>query len=168
MRLAWANFSECKKYRYDLFRDVGGDGGTLTVVMLNPSTADASKDDPTIRRVQGFAKSWGFRFVHILNLFAFRATDPRAMLAEADPVGPDNDRWISSALTLARDNAAPVLAAWGNHGSHRGRDFHVRHKLVDGVSWQCLGTTGAGQPRHPLYVPSITSMRPFGGEAKEP
>lgn len=158
MNLAWAHFSPCKLYRYDLYRKVAGDGsGTLVVVMLNPSTADATNDDPTIRRVMGFGRQWGFYAVRVLNLFAIRATDPRAMLAADDPVGPENDKWLREALAESRDLGVPVLAAWGAHGGHRGRDFHVMHKLVDGVQWQCLGRTHAGHPKHPLYIPKNTT-----------
>ncbi len=155
MQLAWANFSPCKRYRYDLYRKVNSasDAGTLVVVMLNPSTADETVDDPTIRRVISFARMWGYYGVHVHNLFAFRATDPREMLAAEDPVGPENDAYLTTALTKARDSGEYVLAAWGANGEHRGRGFHVLHKLVSGVRWTCLGRTHKGQPKHPLYIP---------------
>lgn len=160
MQFAWAKFSPCRTYRYELFRKVSGDGDkTLTVVMLNPSTADDSRDDPTIRRVIGFARDWGFYAVRVLNLFALRSTDPKVMLAADDPVGPENDRYIANALAESIAQRAPVLAAWGTHGGHRGRAFHVVHRLVDGVDWQCLGQTHSGQPKHPLYIPKNTAMR---------
>jgi hypothetical protein len=161
MNISHATFSPCSVYRYALFRDLGMQGPKLTAVMLNPSTADAKKDDPTIRRLTGFAKSWGMGSLLVLNLFAIRATDPRDMMAAADPVGPDNDEAIRHALQSAKDEDRAVLAAWGAHGSHRARDFHVMQKLVDGVRWECLGTTHQGHPKHPLYVPSITSARPY-------
>lgn len=121
--------------------------------MLNPSTADAVKDDPTIRRVIGFARSWGCGSLQVLNLFAIRATDPRVMLAADDPVGPENDEHIARELRAAKSEDRFVLAAWGAHGGHRARDFHVMHRLVDGVDWRCLGRTHQGHPKHPLYVP---------------
>ncbi len=152
MKLDGAMFSPCKRYRYDLIRDLGRQGPTLTVVMLNPSTADATKDDPTIRRVIGFAKAWRYGAVHVFNLFALRATDPHEMLAADDPIGPENDAHLERALTAAKADGRFVLAAWGVHGGHRSRDFYVRHKLVDGVAWKCLGQTQAGHPKHPLYV----------------
>lgn len=160
VNITWANFSPCKVYRYDLHRDFGMQTPPLTVVMLNPSTADARKDDPTIRRVIGFAKAWGAGSLLVLNLFAIRATDPREMLAATDPIGPENDAYLRRALTAARDEDRAVLAAWGAHGNHLGRDFHVMHKLVDGVRWTCLGRTHAGHPKHPLYVPSNTTPKP--------
>lgn len=165
MKLSWANFSDDGVYRYDLFRRIQSagedDGTTLTVVMLNPSTADASKDDPTIRRLIGFAKKWRCSFLHVLNLFAFRATDPRLMLVAADPVGPSNDAFITKALTAAKNKGEWVLAAWGAHGGYLSRHFHVRHRLVEGVDWRCFGLTHSGQPKHPLYVPSIVEPRQF-------
>ena len=162
MNISHAVFSPCRRYRYTLFRDLGMQGPQLTVVMLNPSTADAVKDDPTIRRVIGFAKSWGHGSLLVLNLFAIRATDPRAMLAASDPVGPENDAHLIAALNQAKKLGLPVLAAWGAHGGHQGRDFHVLHKLVDGVDWRCLGRTHHGHPKHPLYVPSNTCHQGFG------
>lgn len=161
MNINHALFSPCQRYRYTLFRDLGMQGPQLTVVMLNPSTADAAKDDPTIRRVIGFAKSIGAGSLQVLNLFAIRATDPRAMLAAEDPVGPQNDDHLAIELKMAKDEGRFVLAAWGAHGGHRGRDFHVLHKLVDGVEWRCLGRTHQGHPRHPLYVPKSQQMVPF-------
>lgn len=158
MNISHAVFSPCRCYRYTLFRDLGMQGPQLTVVMLNPSTADAVKDDPTIRRVIGFAKSWGCGSVQVLNLFAIRATDPREMLAADDPVGPENDEHLTRELRMAKDDGRFVLAAWGSHGGHMSRDFQVTHKLVDGVDWRCLGRTHGGSPKHPLYVPSSQGM----------
>lgn len=169
MNISHAVFSPCQRYRYTLFRDLGMQGPQLTVVMLNPSTADAVKDDPTIRRVIGFAKSTGAGSLQVLNLFAIRATDPRAMLAADDPVGPQNDDHLARELKMAKDEGRFVLAAWGAHGGHRGRDFHVLHRLVDGVEWRCLGRTHQGHPKHPLYVPKSQQMVQFaasGGGAQ--
>lgn len=161
-----AVFSECGTYRYQLTRTF--DGGTiafpLVVVMLNPSTADATVDDPTIRRVSGFARAWGHRGMLVLNLFALRSTDPSALRTDADPVGPENDETLRLALEAARNVDAPVLAAWGAHGNLRGRAFRVRH-MVEGVRWICLGFTKARDPRHPLYVPASATPVPFGGSA---
>jgi hypothetical protein len=165
VNISHACFSPCRRYRYTLFRDLGMRGPTLTVVMLNPSTADAVKDDPTIRRVIGYAQAWGNGALQVLNLFAFRATDPREMMTAADPVGPDNDEHLTRELLLAKSDQRFVLAAWGTHGGHRSRDFHVLHKLVDGVEWRCLGRTHHGYPRHPLYTPKSQSAMPFKGGA---
>ena len=166
MNISHAVFSPCRRYRYTLFRDLGMQGPQLTVVMLNPSTADAVKDDPTIRRVIGFARNAGCGSVQVLNLFAIRATDPREMLAADDPVGPENDEHLARELRMAKGDGRFVLAAWGAHGGHMSRDFHVMHKLVDGVEWRCLGRTHQGHPRHPLYVPTIQAMVPLAKETQ--
>lgn len=130
------------------------------MVMLNPSTADAERDDPTIRRCIFFARQSGFGGVEILNLFAFRATLPADLKAAADPVGPDNDAHLRD--LFARHRAA--LAAWGAHGAFRSRADVVRRMAEEqGIALTCLGRTAQGQPRHPLYLRSDSTIRPFAG-----
>jgi len=113
---------------------------------LNPSTADETQDDPTIRRCIGFAKAWGFSALCMTNLFAYRATDPAVMKAEQFPIGGDEN---DLALRSLSESAGIVIAAWGVHGTHMERDAAVK-KLVPNL--QCLGTTKEGHPRHPLYL----------------
>lgn len=121
-------------------------------VMLNPSTADAHEDDPTIRRCVAFARSWGYSTLSVVNLFAFRATDPEKLLNAGEPVGPDNDAWIRSEARRSE----LIVAAWGTHGYHQGRDEAVLALLREaGKPVYCLGTTRSGQPRHPLYLPGV-------------
>jgi hypothetical protein len=147
--------SSCERYRYSLAREWDRGTPPLTFVMLNPSTADATLDDPTIGRCIGFAKDRGYGAVRVLNLFAFRATDPGEMMAAPDPVGPDNDQHIREAFVSAAEAGAPVIAAWGVNGVHGGRDATVRALATEcGVTLMCLGTTKDGHPRHPLYVPA--------------
>lgn len=124
------------------------------VIGLNPSTADETKDDPTIRKCIGFAKIHGFEALCMTNLFAFRATDPRDMRKEPDPIGPENDARLSE---CAKD-AGMVLAAWGKHGEHMGRAAAVMSMFPNLV---CLGTNLDGSPRHPLYVPYEQKLIPF-------
>lgn len=149
-----ANFSRCKTYRYSLTREWGS-GGTLLVVGLNPSIADARIDDPTVRRCMGFAKSWGFSNLIMANLFAYRSTDPNLLAEVDDPVGPMNNRSLKKLV----ERADLLLAAWGTRGGMLCRDEQV-------LSWlprpYCLGTTTAGFPRHPLYVHGDTRPVPFG------
>lgn len=120
-------------------------------VGLNPSTADATLDDPTIRRCIGFAKAWGYAGLMMTNLFAWRATEPRNMLAAENPIGPDNDRVLSE----AHDNAALSVAAWGAHGTYLDRHNAVRALLP---RLHYLRLTKDGHPGHPLYLPS--SLKP--------
>lgn len=148
-----AVLSECRRYRYKLAREWNRSRPTLTFIMLNPSTADATLDDPTIRRCIGFAHGNEFGGLHVFNLFAFRATDPMQMKAADDPVGPDNDTHIMTALTTAAATNSPIIAAWGVHGAYNGREAEVRRLSLEcGVKLMCLGSTKGGHPRHPLYV----------------
>lgn len=149
-----ATFSECGQYRYSLTRDIGALGaeGTVTFVGLNPSTADATTDDPTIRRCIRFARDWGYDRLKMMNLYAYRATDPKRMLVAADPVGPENDHHLS----VAFGGSDLIVAAWGvNAGGARLVDFY---DTFSGWQFHCLGTTKHGDPRHPLYV--LASQQP--------
>jgi hypothetical protein len=151
---AGAIFSKCRTYRYSLWREWDAGRGHVLFVALNPSTADANHDDPTIRRCIGFARDWGYGAVCVANLFAFRATRPADLRAAEDPVGPDNDRHLAH---LAAD-AAIVVAAWGVHGRYRDRDMAVLRRLSFS---HCIATTKAGYPAHPLYQPRTRTPAPW-------
>jgi hypothetical protein len=165
-----ATFSPCRTWRYCLWRRwrdhgifdiadtrVGDDNqDVVAFIGLNPSTADESEDDPTIRRCIGFAKSWGFGGIAMLNLFAFRATDPKDMKAAIEPVGPWNDEAIRRVTRTCRS----TICCWGAHGSYRYRDAHVR-SLLYRKSCYCLGRTNAGHPKHPLYLKADTERLVF-------
>lgn len=140
-----AHFSRCKKYRYSLERRWHGGSGKVLFIGLNPSTADNKKDDPTIRRCTGFAKSWGFGAMEIVNLFAFRATFPADLKREAEPIGPANDRWLRRAF----NNADLKIACWGSDGSYLDRSCQVRRRYGD---LYCLKLNRSLQPAHPLYL----------------
>lgn len=150
-----AIFSPNQKYRYTLDRDFWGTEQRAVFVLLNPSTATAEEDDPTIRRCIGFAKAWGCAGLTVLNLFALRATDPRDMKAAIDPIGPENDHYIRE-----RCEGRIVICAWGAHGVHRERNKRVL-QLLDAVdaTVTALKITGGGHPGHPLYLPS--TLRPI-------
>lgn len=148
-----AVFSPDRVYRYELWRQ-WGESPIVAFIGLNPSTADETVDDPTIRRCIGFAKSWGCGGLVMLNLFAYRATDPRQLLIAEDPVGPDNDAHLKSAV--ARSDM--TVAAWGVHGKLQNRGWHVVGMLGEGAHLQALGLTKDGYPRHPLYLPSATEL----------
>lgn len=129
--------------------------GSLPRVMfigLNPSTADDRADDPTVRRCIGFSQKWGFGGLILVNLFAYRTTDPVGLIAIDDPIGPENDHWIA----LEQKKADCVVAAWGNHGVLLNRDDTVLKSLKNAF---CLGTTKTGCPRHPLYLSSVTPLQ---------
>ncbi len=147
-----ANFSLCKTYRYTLQRTLSRDGlGICVFIMLNPSTADADTNDPTVRRCVGYADAWGYRTLTVLNAFAFRGTDPKNMKAAEDPVGPDNDHWIHSVCTYSIKSR--VIVAWGKDGTHLDRDLAVMKILTErGLPVFCLGINLDGTPKHPLYL----------------
>lgn len=152
---AWAE----GRYRYLLWRR-WADADSLLFIMLNPSTADAAQDDPTIRRCIGFARAWGFGGVEVVNLFAWRATLPRDLARARAPVGPHNDRAIVEAAARSR----AVIAAWGVHGALRGREAEVA-RLLASTRLRCLGTTIEGAPRHPLYVAAKVRTADFACRA---
>jgi hypothetical protein len=145
-----AIISACGQYRYMLSRagDIAAPRGPALFIMLNPSTADAEMDDPTIRRCRAFARAWGCAGIQVVNLYALRSTDPAALWEHPDPVGPENDNWLTR-IALA---ATEVVCAWGAN-AQPSRVREVAAMLAEhGVRLKCLGTTKSGAPRHPLYV----------------
>jgi len=157
--LASAVFDESREYRYLLTRIWDPSRKPMVFVMLNPSTADAFVEDPTIRRCLSFAKREQAGGVVVVNLFGLRSTDPRALRHHPDPVGPLNDVFIRQATA----GASMVVAAWGAAGVEHGRGARVTETLLArGVELQCLGTTSTGQPRHPLYLPGTAVLEPYG------
>jgi len=156
-----AVISPCGVYRYRLGRRWGsGQRGYVLWVMLNPSTADASEDDPTIRRCVGFSKAWGYDGLVVVNLFALRATDPAALRDDPSPIGPENDEHIQAAIR----GAELVVAAWGADAfkAVRARAKHVGELLMHApCKVAMLGATKDGSPRHPLYVRGDSQPVPF-------
>lgn len=151
--------SPCGAYRYSLWRRWGEEAFGPLWIMLNPSTADASVDDPTIRRCVGFSRSWGYSSMVVANVFAYRATKP-SDLAPAeergiDIVGPENRERLAN---LIRYRTGPVVAAWGaNSDGELPRELAVEL----GADLYCLGLTNSGRPRHPLYVRGDAELVPF-------
>lgn len=155
-KTATISLDQC--YRYDLTRVWDPDGPLQLWVMLNPSTADADVDDPTIRRVMSFAQREGYGGVVVVNRFAFRATDPDDLKMPLNPIGSRNEATISYWLP----KVASVVYAWGaKHQRGLPRlnvESLVRH---DGHTPLCLGTTQDGHPRHPLYIKGDTPFEPY-------
>lgn len=146
-----------ENYRYSLTREWLTGKGTALFIMLNPSVADALRNDPTIRRCLSFAGRFGTQRLEVVNLFAWRSTDPAGLLLAQDPVGPENDRYI---LEAAR-RADVRIAAWGAvHRRHEGRVKEVT-SLLSGVPLQCLGFSKAGHPRHPLMLRREAELQPY-------
>lgn len=148
-----ATFSRDRIYRYSLFRTWDADRDPIAFIGLNSSTADEWVDDNTIRRCIGFGRDWDYGGIVMLNAFAYRATDPRVMRGQDEPVGPDNDNVIQFWSKLVRQ----VVICWGVHGSHRQRSAAVKEMLFD-VPLFCFGTTKSGEPKHPLYLSSDSKL----------
>lgn len=152
-----AHISPCGKYRYVLRRSLGSVlrwHKPILFIMLNPSTADAETDDPTIRRCMSFAQREGMTHLTVVNLFAFRATNPKALKECENPIGPENDQILEQEITAHRE----VVAAWGAHPFARFRAQEVTKKFGP---FQCLGKTKGGDPRHPLYVPGTMPLEEY-------
>jgi hypothetical protein len=156
-----AEFSDCEVYRYRLSREWDtANPRRACFCMLNPSTADAIQDDPTIRRCMSFARTWGYGGVQIVNLFAFRSTDPARLFETADPIGPDNN----DAILDAADECETIVCAWGNIAEQvaRGRAYMLVAMMREtGKVLHCLGKTREGSPRHPLYVKGTTPLEVY-------
>lgn len=162
-----AIFSRCERYRYVLWRKwdmLDPEPVFMAFIGLNPSTADETVNDPTIRRCIGFAKREGYQGLYMLNLFAFRATLPEEMMAADDPVGGiENDLQIASYVELA----GKAIACWGVDGSFQQRDLQVarltrpspyaKTLFVGDILWS-FGRTKEGHPKHPLYLPADTGL----------
>ena len=153
---AGADISACGRYRYRLWR-WWAHGPAMGFVMLNPSTADGEVDDPTIRRCIGFAKREGFGGIMVVNLFAFRATDPGDLLLNSPLNDPRAREFAEAEIRACAENGC-VVAAWGAHPAtvNRSEGVHSIRRVKEwaGPSLKCLGVTKSGAPRHPLYLPN--------------
>lgn len=157
---AGATFSRDRQYRYRLWRHWDLSRAPLLMIMLNPSTADEERNDPTVERCERRARADGFGGLLVANIFALRSTDPKALYAHPSPVGPRNDAAI---LAMARE-AGAVVCAWGVHGALSGRGLDVAARLTAaGIRFGVLGLTREGHPRHPLYMASATLVVPWDG-----
>lgn len=153
-----ARVSDCGTYRYVLERRWAS-GHPLAWVMLNPSTADAEFDDPTVRRVMSFSKAAGAPAARIYNLFALRATDPSELARHSDPVGPENRRLLTELIDdYSLGFLEGVVCAWGANPLAA---VALADGPLDGLLALSLGTTKGGHPRHPLYVAGDTRLRAF-------
>lgn len=143
---ASAVFSGDRTHRFELWRR-WGPGGFCMFIGLNPSTADETVDDPTVRRCVGYAQSWGYDALCMTNLFSIRATDPKVMKGCPAPNLVQNDETL---IGLAR-RAGIVIAAWGANDGHLRRDVVVS-QMLDHIPVYCLALTKTGYPKHPLYL----------------
>lgn len=160
-----AAISDCGNYRYRLSRSWDASSPPLPFIMLNPSTADANLDDPTIRRCVGFAVTHGFGGIAVRNLYAFRATKPvdlwRAAASGVDIAGPDNDRELSTLFDWARSSGTPVVAAWGANAKPERVAEVLAIEPDGGTTLHHLGLTKSGVPRHPLMLRGDARLTPW-------
>ena len=156
-----AMISACGQYRYSLVRQWDRAKSYMPFVMLNPSTADAEQDDPTIRRCMSFARREGCGGVVVVNLYAFRSTDPKRLSEVEDPVGPFNKRAIYGAAMAAAEANVPVICAWGVNDITQAAGGALALAREAGARIMCLGKTAGGHPRHPLYVKGTQSLETY-------
>jgi hypothetical protein len=158
---AGAEFSPCRKWRYLLWRRWDQARPVANFLMLNPSTADEVQLDPTCSRARNYAEKWGYGGLIVTNVFGWRATDPNAMKAVKDPVGPGND----AAIVRAAKDAAIVVCAWGNHGAFLNRSSDVKSLLNKSkIRLHSLRVNANGEPAHPLYLPGNLKARSWLSE----
>lgn len=153
-----ADFSPCRRWRYTLWRSWEDEPTrSCAFIGLNPSTADEINNDPTVTRCINFAKRWGFGKMWMLNIFAYRSTDPRQLYKIDDPIGyPDNDAHIDQVLRWT----SQAVLCWGAHGDYKGRGQAVLKAIRNHPSCHLFhfGLTRSGQPRHPLYLPNNSEL----------
>jgi len=157
-----AYISLCDKYRYTLTRVWGENVENLMIFcMLNPSTADAKEDDPTIRRCVSFAKREGYDGIMVINLFALRATDPAELSKHLDPMH-GNDKVLNSYAHRSKVTGKPIVCAWGANRFAK-EQAHNFMNMCNGIMLPvyCLGVTKQGHPKHPLYLKSDTPLEAF-------
>lgn len=144
-----ATYSPCENYRYALTRTWDPAGRKVLFIMLNPSTATEVQNDPTVERCERRARTLGYGAFRVCNIFAWRATNPKDMRAQPDPVGPENDLFITESCDWTDD----IVCAWGTHGEHLDRGKQVEELLrKTGQELSHLGLSKAGHPKHPLYI----------------
>ncbi len=169
----YAVFSEDRVYRYALWRLWDSTKPAVVFIMLNPSTADGQTDDPTIRKCVGFTKRWGGGALVVVNLFAFRATDPKVLMAHHNEEyyagrvvdAPNNEYWIDSAIEgKICPNVDKIVCAWGPKGTFlRGSD-RMRRFLSNKPLWAIRLAKG-GEPCHPLMLPYSEPLKPYNAKA---
>ena len=153
-----AKLSRCNQYRYMLTRRWDDALQSLGIICLNPSTADAKTDDNTVRKCVALTAHWGYGGFVLVNLFAWRATDKTEIRNVVDPVGPNNDAEIQSAIATVDD----ILLAWGNDGAYLDRSSRVRSMLARRrKNYLCIRQNASGEPIHPLYQSSTADCQPI-------
>ena len=153
-----AKFDCTGRYRYWLSRRWRKQGTEVAFIMLNPSQADATRDDPTLRACIQFAQCWQHAALNVVNLFGYRTHQPKQLSSVADPIGPENDQHVMQAA----ERADQIVLAWGNWGRLMERDRTVLQLLTPHThKLHYLQLNCSGQPRHPLYIKRSTPLQRF-------
>ena len=152
-----AIFDITERYRYSLWRAWSPYHPRMAFILLNPSTADEHKNDPTIRRCISFAQAWNFGSIEVVNLFAYRATDYRELFKASEPIGTENNHFLVQAV----EHSPLIVLGWGARGTFLNRDRQVMTLLTARNDFSCLGLTKNRQPRHPLYVKGNADLVPI-------
>ncbi|HKU46871.1 MAG TPA: DUF1643 domain-containing protein [Burkholderiales bacterium] len=152
-----AVFSSCRRWRYLLWRCWDPSKPVANFLMLNPSTADEFKLDPSCTRARNYAEKWGYGALVVTNIFGWRSTDPKGLRVVRNPVGAGND----AAIVKAAKEAKLVVCAWGEHGAHMDRGDEVL-RLLKNTRLHYLRLNASGHPAHPLYLPSSLMPTEFG------
>lgn len=151
-----AYISEDGRYRYKLWRIWDESKPKILFIMLNPSTADANEDDPTIRRVKEFAKSWGYGGILIGNVYAIRATDPKQIKEAENPCGAVNKMCLHEMAKQAKT----IVFAWGAYNFEVTGKPNLPETILLKNVW-CLGKNKDGSPKHPLYLAKNAKLERF-------
>ncbi len=159
-----ARYSDCEKFRYSLEIKFGTglfprvNPAMIAWIGLNPSTATERANDNTVTRCVNWTREWGYSGMTMLNLYAYRATDPKDMIAAGYPVGEETDRIIRRVCL----KAAKVILCYGNHG--QGERVMDLFRILDGIQCHAMRITKAGRPEHPLYLKGSTVPVPYDFE----
>jgi hypothetical protein len=144
-----AVISQCETYRYQLWRKWDDAKPLVLFIMLNPSTANAEVDDPTIRRCMGYAKDWGFGGLYVGNLYAYRTAYPKELKAAGYPIGPDNDKHLKD----MQSKCDQVICAWGNGQG-------IPQRIQDSFpQLHYIELAKDGTPKHPLYLKKVLKQQ---------
>ncbi len=157
--LSGAVISLCGTFRYRLWRRWNTELPRVLWVMLNPSTADATKNDRTVEKCIRLAKRWGYGGIEIVNLYAFRTAYPIELTDAGYPIGPDNDKTIIAMIDVIRAESGRVVIAWGAHAQVERANWFYDLELSLGAPLYYLVLNQDMSPRHPRFVPESTELK---------
>ena len=171
--MSFCLFSECRSYRWILKRELLSGKKTVVFIGLNPSKANSANNDRTLVRIINFCSIWNYKNIYIINLFGLISKSPIQLSKSNDPIGENNDLITLKSLRFWReDSNCDLWLGWGDKGQLKGRDRKVLKLIKKFSNWKSnennyskrvlsIGLTKQGNPRHPLYMPNESFLRPF-------